>query len=193
MKTKYRYTPLFESGELRHAGFRPENIAALVEEGVIERVKHGYYRLSYAADLEEEQLIALLYPDGVICRYSALCHFGYSDWTPSAWDIAVDRNTSKARFNIEYPPINPFYMTKEHLAYGVMQDDFNGIMLNVFDRDRLICEVIRSERKIDAEIFRKAVQAYVNDERHSISRLIEYASKRGMSKRVEERVGIWLV
>ncbi|MEG0418646.1 hypothetical protein, partial [Gordonibacter sp.] len=59
--------------------------------------------------------------------------------------------------------------------------------------DRLICEVIRSERKIDAEIFRKAVQAYVNDERHSISRLIEYASKRGMSKRVEERVGIWLV
>ncbi len=37
---------------------------------------------------------------------TALFYYGYSDRTPLTWDIAVDRNTSKARFNIDYPYTN---------------------------------------------------------------------------------------
>lgn len=193
LRIKYRGLPYMEAGELRLEGFRPENIARLVDEGVLARIKHGIYRFADEDDLDDEELIAALYPDGVICMYSALFHYGYSDRSPHAWDVAIDRNASKARFNIDYPPIEPHFMDSRHLAYGVVKDDFNGTQLNVFDRDRLICEVVRNERKMDAELFRKAVQGYVQDPERCIPHLIEYAERRGMTKRVEERIGIWLV
>lgn len=193
LKMKYHDSLLLESGELRLEGFRPENIATLVNEGVLERVRHGLYRFSDAEEPDDEQLIASLYPEGVICAYSALFHYGYSDRVPSSWDVAIDRNVSKARFNVDHLTVNPHYMDAKHLEYGVTRDDFNGTDLGVFDRDRLICEVVRNERTMDAELFRKAIQRYVSDPRQNVSQLVKYAKKRNMMKRVEDRVGVWLV
>ena len=111
---------LIRTTELNNLGIYSKEIGELLSAGYIERVKQGYYRLvEHTENDSEAMLISQLYPDGIICMTSALFYYGYSDRTPLTWDIAIDRNVSKARFNIDYPYVKPYYIDKAHLEYVI--------------------------------------------------------------------------
>ena len=184
---------LIRTSELNGLSIYSKEISALLKGGYIERVKQGYYRIvEHTEDHSEAKLISQLYPDGIICMVSALFYYGYSDRTPINWDIAIDRNTSKARFNIDYPYVKPYYIDKAHLEYGVTEGQYEDCVLKIFDRDRLICECIKHENKMDREIYNKAIINYINDSQKNITNLLEYAKKRNVHKKVRERIGVWL-
>ena len=184
---------LIRTSELNGISIYSKEISALLKGGYIERVKQGYYRIvEHTEDHSEAKLISQLYPDGIICMVSALFYYGYSDRTPINWDIAIDRNTSKARFNIDYPYVKPYYIDKAHLDYGVTEGQYEDCVLKIFDRDRLICECIKHENKMDREIYNKAIINYISDSQKNITNLLEYAKKRNVHKKVRERIGVWL-
>lgn len=184
---------LIRTSELNGLSIYSKEISELVESGYIERVKQGYYRIvEHTEDHSEAKLISQLYPDGIICMVSALFYYGYSDRTPINWDIAIDRNVSKARFNIDYPYVKPYYIDKAHLEYGVSEGQYEDCVLKIFDRDRLICECIKHENKMDREIYNKAIINYINDPGKNVTNLLDYAKKRNIHKKVRERIGVWL-
>ena len=184
---------LIKTSELNGLSIYSKEISELVESGYIERVKQGYYRIvEHTEDHSEATLISQLYPDGIICMVSALFYYGYSDRTPINWDIAIDRNVSKARFNIDYPYVKPYYIDKAHLEYGVTEGQYEDCVLKIFDRDRLICECIKHENKMDREIYNKAIINYINDPGKNVTNLLDYAKKRNVHKKVRERIGVWL-
>ena len=83
----------------------------MLEKHFIERIKHGYYSLSETVEnCSDAEIIARLFPEGVICMYTALFYHGYSDRTPLTWDIAINKDVSKSRFKIDYPYVQPHYM-----------------------------------------------------------------------------------
>lgn len=184
--------PIIRTSELNDIGLASRDIAELVNNGKLERIKQGYYRLAEIENDSDARLISELYPDGVICMTTALFYYGYSDRTPLAWDIAVDRNTSKSRFNIDYPYVKPYYIDKTHLEYGITEAIYEDYILKIFDRDRLICECIKHENKMDREIYNKAIQAYINDNMKNITNLLYYAKRRNIHKKVRDRIGVWL-
>ena len=184
---------LIRTSEHNGLSIYSKEISELVQKGYLDRVKQGYYRIvEHTEDHSEAKLISQLYPDGIICMVSALFYYGYSDRTPINWDIAIDRNTSKARFNIDYPYVKPYYIDKAHLEYGVTEGRYEDCVLKIFDRDRLICECIKHENKMDREIYNKAIINYINDSQKNITNLLEYAKKRNVHKKVRERIGVWL-
>ena len=184
---------LIRTSELNGLSIYSKEISELVESGYIERVKQGYYRIvEHTEDHSEAKLISQLYPDGIICMVSALFYYGYSDRTPINWDIAIDRNVSKARFNIDYPYVKPYYIDKAHLEYGVTEGQYEDCVLKIFDRDRLICECIKHENKMDREIYNKAIINNINDPGKNVTTLLDYAKKRNVHKKVRERIGVWL-
>ena len=184
---------LIKTSELNGLSIYSKEISELVESGYIERVKQGYYRIvEHTEDHSEAKLISQLYPDGIICMVSALFYYGYSDRTPINWDIAIDRNVSKARFNIDYPYVKPYYIDKAHLEYGVTEGQYEDCVLKIFERDRLICECIKHENKMDREIYNKAIINYINDPGKNVTNLLDYAKKRNIHKKVRERIGVWL-
>lgn len=184
--------PIIRTAELNNMGFLSREIAELVNIGKLERIKQGYYRLAEIENDSDAKLISELYPDGVLCMTTALFYYGYSDRTPLTWDIAVDRNASKARFNIDYPYVKPYFIDKTHLGYGITEAIYEDYILKIFDRDRLICECIKHENKMDREIYNKAIQAYINDSKKNITNLLDYAKQRNIHKKVRERIGVWL-
>lgn len=184
--------PIIRTVDLNNVGLLSREIAELVNIGKLERIKQGYYRLAESESDSDAKLISELYPDGVLCMTTALFYYGYSDRTPLTWDIAVDRNTSKARFNIDYPYMKPYYIDKAHLAYGITEAIYEDYILKIFDRDRLICECIKHENKMDREIYNKAIQAYINDGKKNITNLLDYAKRRNIHKKVRERIEVWL-
>lgn len=185
--------PLIRTVDINKIGLRSREIAELVEAGKLERIKQGYYRIvEYGQDDSEAKMIAQLYPDGVLCMTTALFYYGYIDRTPLEWDIAINRNTSKARFNIDYPYVKPYFMEKNHLQYGVEEADYGDCNLKIFNRDRLICECIKHENKMEREIFNKAIQGYINDSKKNVADLLEYAKRRNIHKKIRERISVWL-
>lgn len=196
-KEKIRYTfgksdALIRWCELVSIGIFSNEVPRFISDGVLEKVKRGLYQIPKDEPPSDEKVIAALFPDGVLCNHSALFYYGYSDRTPSAFEIAIDRNTSKSRFKLDYPFVVPHYMEKHLLTFGVMRVDFGDCTMKIFDRDRLICEVIRREKSMDREIFNKAIQGYVNDSQKNIANLTVYAKQRRMLNRVKERIGVWL-
>lgn len=184
---------LIRTTELNNLGIYSKDIGELLKAGYIERVKQGYYRLvEHTENDSEAKLIGELYPDGIICMTSALFYYGYSDRTPLTWDIAIDRNVSKARFNIAYPYVKPYYTDKAHLEYGITEAEYEDCTLKIFDKDRLICECIKHENKMEREIYNKAIISYINDTTKNITNLLEYAKKRNIHKKVRDRIGVWL-
>jgi predicted transcriptional regulator of viral defense system len=168
-------------------------IGKLVDEGVFVRVRNGYYRLAgEPRAVGESAQVASLFPDAVVCMYSALFHWGYSDRTPLAWDLAVDKNTFRGRFDIPDLAIVPWFLTAESLSLGVTSGAFDGVSLRVFDRDRVICDCLKYENRMERETFTKAVQGYIADPKKNVANLLEYAKRRRVTGRIRDVLGVWL-
>lgn len=182
---------ILKTSQLRELKYDSRKINRLIKNGIIERITSGYYRLS-SDNLSDGAIISRLFPDGVLWLDTALFYYGYSDRTPMEWDIIISKNASPSRFNIAYPYIKPFFVSPERLAYGVTTIEIDACPVKIFDRDRLICECLKYESKMDREIFNKAIQAYLADSKKNIKNLIGYAKKRKVLNRVQDVIGVWL-
>jgi len=182
---------ILQTNELHTLGLSKYDIKKLYNEKILERMMKGYYKLS-ANDLSDAELIKRLYPAGVICMDSALFFYGYSDRTPIEWHIAVNKDFSKARFNVDYPYIKPYYLEPYLLEIGVENGLYDQTILKTFSRDRVICDCLFYEMKMDIEIFNKAILNYIKDPKKNISKLIEYAKVRKVEKKVYNKIGTWL-
>ena len=158
-------------------GINKYEIAAFCKEGFIERVRRGFYQLPQNNSTTEEKLIHELLPQGIICVESALFHYGYSDFSPRKWSIAVPRTASRAVKNIEEFSMKAYYIQKEFLYIGKSTSNFNGVILSVSDRARTICDCFKYRSKLDNEIFNKAVNVYVADKNKNLSNLSKYAKE----------------
>ena len=146
-------------------GINAKDIIKLCNEGYLTRVRQGYYRLTSNSYTSEEQMIKTLIPEGVVCMESALFHYGYSDFTPRKWSIAVPRTISRKKLDIDGVPIQTYYVQKNLYEIGKTDDDFSGVILSVYDRERTICDCFKFRSRIDSETFNKALNAYANDEK----------------------------
>ena len=174
------------------AGIPAVDIVNLCNTGYLERIRHGYYQLADWDTSSEEQLIAALIPKAIICVESALFHYGYSDFAPRKWSIAVPRSMSRTKLDIDALELQTYYVQSEIYELGKTTADFNGVMLPVYDRERTICDCFKYRSRLDNEIFNKALNAYVNDSKKDLRNLSEYAKKLRVHKKVTELMEVLL-
>lgn len=136
---------VLKTSELIDLKLSSRQIKKLVEDGVIFKIKRGFYELTDEMS-KEEVIIARLFPEAVIFLESAMMYYRYTDRIPSAWQIAVDKNSKKSQYNIEYPIIKAFYHKSKFVEIGVDTIQVEGITVKIYDRDRTICDVLRYEK-----------------------------------------------
>ena len=90
-----------KSADFVAAGIRAVDVVSLCNAGYLDRVRHGYYQMAEQSDATEEQMLATLIPQGIVCVESALFHYGYSDFAPRKWSIAVPRSVSRAKLDVD--------------------------------------------------------------------------------------------
>ena len=167
------------------AGLKEQDIYPLVKQGYIERVRHGYYKLSVEDELKEEVFLSKLMTQGIVCVESALFYYGYSDFAPREWTIAVPRSYSRTVKAIqEKVPVKAYYVQNDMYRLGETTGSFNGVTLPVYDRERTICDCFKYRTKLDNEIFNKAINAYVSDEKKNLATLSKYAKEMGVYKKM---------
>ena len=174
------------------AGIPAVDIVNLCNTGYLERIRHGYYQLADGNTSSEEQLIATLIPKAIICVESALFHYGYSDFAPRKWSIAVPRSMSRTKLDIDALELQTYYVQSEIYELGRVTDDFSGVKLSIYDRERTICDCFKYRSRLEHEIFSKALNAYAKDEKKNLQNLSIYAKKLRVYKKVNELMSVLL-
>jgi len=187
-----KYNFVMRTSELMSEKIYYADIQNLLEEGLIEKIKRGYYHWIDEFDGSEIRIINRLFPDAVLCMDTALFYYRYSDRNPSAWHVSIDKNASRKRSQIEYPFIKTYRIEPDLLRIGETTGEIDFFEVNIYDRDRTICDVLRNMNKMDKELFNKAIQNYVSDPRKNVPNLMKYAKRLKIQKRVRDLIGVWL-
>jgi len=162
------------------AGLKNYDVISLCNQGYIQRIRNGFYRLSNGEEPKEEYLLSKLLPQGIVCVESALFYYGYSDFAPREWTVAIPRSFSRTIKAMQEVPVKAYYIQNEFHCCGVTSGNFNGITLPVYDRERTICDCFKYRTKLDNEIFNKAINAYVADPKKNLANLSKYAKEMGV-------------
>lgn len=187
-----KYNGVLRTSDFISEGYHHKYLKELLDKAIIRRIKRGYYEWQHEEIISDVVIITRLFPDAIVFLNSALYIYGYIDRTPNEWHLAVSRESAKARFEIEYPKIKPYYISQEYLDIGKSQTDYEGHKIKIFDKDRTICDLVRYSNKIDREIVNQGIQSYIEDPGKNISNLMIYSRKLRAEKRVKTLVGMWL-
>ena len=98
------------------AGLKNYEVVSLCNQGYVERIRNGFYKLPNTDGPSEEILISKLLPQGIVCFESALFHYGYSDFAPREWSIAVPRTYRNQISNIQEVSVKAYYIQKNILG-----------------------------------------------------------------------------
>ena len=174
------------------AGVSAVDVVNLCNAGYLDRIRHGYYQLAEGDTSSEEQLLKTLIPQGIVCVESALFHYGYSDFAPRKWSIAVPRSISRTKLDVDALALQTYYVQSEIYELGRTTADFDGVRLSLYDRERTICDCFKYRSRLDNEIFNKALHAYANDPKKNLQNLSTYAKKLRVYKKVTELMEVLL-
>lgn len=180
-----------KKSQLNGLGIDYRRILDFVEKGDLVRIKNGYYTVRMS-DFSEEELIARLFPDCVLNLDTALYAYGYLERKPYGYKLSVDKNTSKSRFNLDFPPVIPLYAEPETLELGVSEIDYGGAKMKIFEKERLVCECLKYEDKMERELFKEGLLSYLREPKKDVAKLMRYARERRVVKKVQSMIGVWL-
>lgn len=192
MKNEFiKYGGVLKTSELNNLGISSRQIKKLTEDGVISKIKRGFYELTGYIP-KEEVIIAKLFPKAVIFLESALFYYGYTDRIPLAMQIAVNRYSKTTQYNLDYPLIKPYYLEPKFIEIGIDIIQVDSVEVRIYDRDRTICDVLRYEKKLEGEVFASAIKYYVKDSKKNARNLFEYAEIFNIKNKVQTYIGVWL-
>ncbi len=183
---------ILRTEQLTSAGVYYRKLQALLKSGEIAPITRGFYQLESEQKFSDLPLLLAMFPDGILCMESALMLYGYTERTPAEWHIAVDHKTARKRFAIDYPFVKPHFITSDKFPIGISTSEADGCQVQVYDRERTICDVLYHKNKLDAEVFHFAIQSYVKDSQKNPANLIPYAKQLRVEGKVREVLGVWL-
>ncbi len=187
----YKNGGIVKKSQLNELGIDYRRILDFVEKGDLVRIKNGYYTVRLS-DFSEEGLIAALFPDCVLNLESALYIYQYIGRKPYSWKLSVDKNTSKSRFHLDYPQVVPLYAEPKILETGVQKISFGGAEMKIFEKERLVCECLKYEDKMERELFKEGLLSYIREPRKDVAKLMQNARERKVVKKVQTMIGVWL-
>ena len=181
-----------KSADFVAAGIRAVDVVSLCNAGYLDRVRHGYYQMAEQNEATEEQMLATLIPQGIVCVESALFYYGYSDFAPRKWSVAVPRTISRTKLDVDALPLQTYFVQQDLYELGKTTGNFHGTTLPVYDKERTIGDCFKYRSRLDTELFSKALNAYVNDPQKNLSNLSIYAKKLRVYKKVIELMEVLL-
>ncbi|MGE5402333.1 MAG: type IV toxin-antitoxin system AbiEi family antitoxin domain-containing protein [Ignavibacteriales bacterium] len=163
--------------ELKTAGFHTRNIASLVENGIIDKIKSGLYRIADYSFFENVNVsyltICRAEPKGVICLISALDYHDLTTFNPSEIYYAIPISAKPK--TISYPPVKAYFFTKRFYEPGIETIKTKFGDLRIYNKEKTICDMFRYRNKLGEDLAIEALQTYLRSKDKNIGKLIIYA------------------
>ena len=189
MEYESKILKLFKNGYLTTKDVTDNNIprtylTKLIKKNKIERVSRGVY-IKKNVLVDEFVILQSKSKYAIYSNATALYLHGLSNRIPIKYDITV-KSGYKGSLQKE-KNVNLFYTKRELLELGVINYKLDsGNIIRVYDLDKIICDIIKNRKRIDAEIFNKAIRKYFYSKKKNTLKLSEYAKKMNIYNKVSD-------
>lgn len=159
--------------DIIEAGISKQLLTTYVRQGYIERVGHGVY---LSNDALEDEMYALQVRSSlaVFSHETALFHHDLSDRDPLNYTITIPTGYNASKF--KESGVEVYYVKRELLELGlIVGRTVFGREVRTYDKERTICDVIRSRNNMDISIVNDSIKRYLGLNDKDISNLLRYA------------------
>lgn len=145
---------LFNYNEIKNKYKSTYQIRKALENREIYKTEKGIY-----SDVPNVHYLAIImkkYPYGVLTSYSAYYYHNLTDVIPSKIYLATDRNNRMIYSN----KIKQIRMKNELYNLGKTQIDYEGIIINIYDKERMLIDLARNKNKIGYDLYKEIISNY---------------------------------
>lgn len=154
----------------------------------IEKVSRGIY-LSPSAFEDSYFSFQQKYKKAIFSHMNALYFYGMTEEFPYSYTVTVPQSYHVDTVNEK---CNVFYVSDDIYEIGaVLVETPSGNRVKAYDKERCICDIIRSKGRMDSEQVKKSVKQYIQSKDKNLARLFDYAKRMRISEKVIEMVGLY--
>ena len=161
--------------EARQGGISPALLCRLRDQGVIQSMGRGLYRLVEGPPLTQPDLVAVArkVPRAVICLISALAFHDLTDEVPHVVEFALPRGSEPPR--LDYPPTHLHWFTGQAFSEGIETHEVDGIPIRLYSPEKTLADCFKYRNKIGMDVVLEAVRRYRASRRFRADELMRYA------------------
>lgn len=153
---------------------------AVAEESIY-RVEAGVY--STERDSSELEVIVKKYPNAVLTGECAFYYHGLTEVIPEKYHIATKAKAAKLLDD----RIEQIHVRDDLLQLGVVEKEINGVIVKIYDKERMLIELLRNKNSMPYDLYKEIVVNYRKIiEDLQIWRIQEYADIFPKSKMVKK-------
>lgn len=168
----FRNSPgILRSSAMRKLGICSKDLRELEDEGLITRLKDGYYAWSTMLDdLSDSFIATATIPDATIYGISAAAQYNLTTVIPDAVHIKIPNKGRMPQAPL-YPPIQ---ITQEKMPMFSLGRICGNSEPPIYDRERTVCDCIKHKAEIGTDIALEILKNYMNGP-HDLQKLYRYA------------------
>jgi predicted transcriptional regulator of viral defense system len=170
-----RHGGTLRASEAIGAGIYPRTLYQMRDQGLIEAIARGLYRLRDMPPLGNPDLVsvALKIPRGVICLISALSFHEMTTQVPHVVHIALIPGTEPPR--LEHPPIRISWFSGKVFSEGVETHDIDDVPVRVYSPEKTLADCFKHRNKIGIDVAVEALKLYRKRKPIRANELVRYA------------------
>lgn len=163
-------------------------ISIMEKNNEIEKISRGIY-LSPTTFEDSYFLFQQKYKKAIFSHMNALYFYGMTEEFPYDYTVTVPQ---RYHVNMVNERCNVFYVPDDIYELGLTEVlTPNGNKVKAYDKERCICDIIRSKGRMDYEQVKKTIKQYVKSKDKNIVKLSNYAKEMGISEKVIEMIGVY--
>lgn len=147
----------------------------LCDQGVLERVDRGLYRLSQAPTTELSSVaeVAKRVPHAIVCLLSALQVHELTTEAPYAVWVLIDRHARVPK--MDYPTLEVIYASGAARTHGIERRIIDGVEVKITIPAKTVADCFRYRRHVGLDVALAALKDYLKMRKGSIDELVEAA------------------
>jgi len=175
LKTFSCFRSVFSASDAISAGVHPRVLYNLRDEGVVEQISRGLYRLSANRPLQQPDLVTVVAraPHAVVFLLSALSFHELTTQIPRKVQIAIERGATAPR--IDYPPVKVFWRTHTVFSEGIETREIDGIKVRFYSPEKSIVDAFQYRNKIGLDVALEALRLYRDRGRINVDAITRFA------------------
>lgn len=161
-------------------------LSIMENNNTIEKVSRGIY-LSSSTFEDSYFSFQQKYKKAIFSHMNALYFHEMTEEFPYNYTVTVPQSYHDDTVNGK---CNVFYVSDDIYELGVTEVKTpSGNKVRVYDKERSICDIIRSKGRMDPEQVNKTIKQYIQRRDKDMVKLSEYSKKMGINEKVMGTVG----
>lgn len=129
-------------------------IVKAVKAGKLFKLAQGVYSDKF--NVPEVAVIAYQYPKSVFTMDSAFYYHGLTDVISDIYYLGTSKDAAKIRNQ----KVKQIFYCDDKFSVGISEMDWQGTNIRIYDRERMLIELIRYAKKLPFDYYKEIIESY---------------------------------